>query len=230
MDEPGGVRVLCRMFGKLKARLEGLLSALEDRSGSDTGDDITRLLAGMREELIEAKATIPGLEKQVVAMGRLAERERERAKDAARRGAQAKAIGDSETVEVATRFAAKHRERAEVYVQKQEAARAELALQQRAVSEMTAQFKSAMKRREALVAQARRARTTQGLRGGAESPVDEFDRMAREIEDEELDASARLDVEDSLDGLDREFAPDPETLAEIQLEELKRRMSNDDET
>jgi hypothetical protein len=35
------------MFGKLKAKLEDLLSALEDRSGSDPGDDITRLLAGM---------------------------------------------------------------------------------------------------------------------------------------------------------------------------------------
>ncbi len=217
------------MFGKLKARLEGLLSALEDRAGSDPGDDITRLLAGMREELIEAKASIPGLEKQIVSLGRLAERERERAGDAARRGTQAAAIGDTETVEVAARFEAKHRERAEVYSQKQEAARAELALQQRAVTEMTAQFKSAMKRREALVAQARRAKTTGGLRGGAASPLDEFDRMARDIEDEELQASAQLDVEDALDGLDRDFAADPETLAEIQLEELKRRMSNDDE-
>jgi phage shock protein A len=216
------------MFGKLKAKLEGLLSALEDRTGPDTGEDITRLLAGMREELIEAKASIPVLEKQVVKLGRLAEREQERARDAARRGGQADEIGDSETVEVASRFEAKHRERAEVYLQKQEAARAELALQKSAVREMTTQFKSAMKRRESLVAQARRAKTTEGLRGGAESPVDEFDRMVREIEDEELQASAQLDVEDALDGLDREFAPDPETLAEVQLEELKRRMSDDE--
>jgi phage shock protein A len=218
------------MFGKLKAKLEDLLSALEDRSGSDPGDDITRLLAGMREELIEAKASIPVLEKQVVALGRLAEKERQKAGDAERRGGQAAAIGDVETVEVASRFEAKHRERAEVYSQKQDAARAELALQRRAVSEMTTQFKSAMKRREALVAQARRAKATEGLRGGAASPLDEFDRMAREIEDEELRASADLDVEEALDGLDREFGADPETLAEIQLEELKRRMSDDEPT
>jgi phage shock protein A len=230
VDGPVEIRVLCRMFGKLKAKLEGLLSALEDRTGSDPGEDITRLLAGMREELIDAKASLPGLEKQIVALGRLAEKERERAEDAARRGGQAAAIGDVETVEVAARFEAKHRERANVYSQKQDAARAELALQRRAVSEMTSQFKSAMNRREALVAQARRAKTTENLRGGAASPLDEFDRMAREIEDEELQASANLDVEDALEGLDPEFEPDPEKLAELQLEELKRRMSDDDES
>jgi phage shock protein A len=220
------------MFGKLKARLEDLLSTLEDRAGANPGDDITRLLAGMREELIEAKATIPELEKQVVALGRLREREIERAADAARRGSQARKIGDQETVDVASRFELKHLERAEVYQQKREAAQAELALQRTNVREMTAQLKSAMKRREALVAQARRARATGGLRGGTASSVDEFERMEREIEEEELEASAAQDLQDALDGLDgrgAEFAPDPEKLAEIQLEELKRRMSADDD-
>ena len=218
------------MFGKLKQRLEELLSALEDRAGTDPGDDITRALAGMREELIDAKAALPELEKQIRALARLRDREIERAKDAARRGGQAAGIGDQETVDVAARFELKHLERAEVYRQKLEAAEAELALQRRNVREMTEQFKSAMKRREALIVQARRARATEGLRGGGRSSVDEFDRMEREILDDELEASAGQDLQDALDGLDAdsfESALDPEDLVEAQLEELKRRMAKD---
>ena len=131
-------------------------------------------------------------------------------------------------MEVAARFEAKHLERAEVYAQKLEAAKAELALQRRNVSEMTTQFKAALKRRESLVVQARRAKATEGLRGGRHSSVDEFDRMEREILDSELEASAASDLQDALDGLDAadfESSLDPEDLAEAQLEELKRRMA-----
>ncbi len=214
------------MFRKLKAKLDRLLSSLEDRAATNPGDDITRLLAGMREELIEAKATIPELEKHIENYGKLRERELQRAADAARRGRQAAEIDDPETVEVATRFEIKHRSRAEVYEQKTEAAVAELALQRRNVTEMTVQLKAAMKNRAALVAQARRARATGNLRGGAASAVDEFDRMEREIEDDVLEASAAQDVEDALGGPgDAAFAPDPEDLADAQLAELKRRMA-----
>jgi len=214
------------MFGKLKAKLDQLLNSLEDRAGADPSEDIMRMLAGMRDELIEAKATIPQLEEQIESFGKLREREMQRAADAARRGRQAKEIDDSETVEVAARFELKHLSRVQVYEQKTEAAVAELALQRRNVKEMTVQLKSAMKNRDALAAQARRARATGNLRGGAASSVDEFDRMAREIEDDELKASATLDVEDALGGLgDDAFGPDPEDLADAQLEELKRRMA-----
>jgi phage shock protein A len=214
------------MFGKLKTKLDQLLTSLENRAGANPGEDITRLLAGMREELIEAKATIPELEKHIESYGKLRQRELQRAADAERRGRQAAEIDDAETVEVAARFELKHLSRAEVFEQKAEAAVAELALQRRNVKEMTVQLKSAMKNRGALAAQARRARATGNLRGGAQSSVDEFDRMEREIEDDELEASAALDVEDALGGMgDAAYAPDPEELADAQLEELKRRMA-----
>ena len=214
------------MFKRLRRKLEDALQSLEDRMPGDPSEDIQRLLAGMREELIEAKATIPQLEKQIEQYRLLRQRELRKAEDAKRRGGQAAAIGDSETVEVAGRVESRHRSRAEVYEQKTEAAVAELALQRRNVKEMTAQLKTAIKQRDALVAQARRARATGSLRGEAASSVEAFDRMEREIEDEELGASATMDVEDALGGTggDR-FGPDPEELAEIQLEELKRRMS-----
>ena len=146
------------MIRKLKRKLDRLLSSLEDRAGADPREDITRLLAGMREELIDAKATIPQLEKQIESYGKLREREIQRAADAERRGKQAAEIGDDETVEVAARFELKHLSRAQVLEQKTEAAVAELAMQRRNVNEMTAQLKSAMKNRDALAAQARRAR------------------------------------------------------------------------
>ena len=216
------------MIGRLKRKLDRLLSSLEDRAGGNPSDDITRLLAGMREELIDAKATIPQLEKQVESYGKLREREIQRAADAERRGKQAAEIGDDETVEVAARFELKHLSRAQVYEQKSEAAVAELALQRRNVKEMTGQLKSALKNRDALAAQARRARTTENLRGGAPSSVEEFERMERQIEDDELEASAAMDLEDALSDLggsvDSDFGPDPEALADAQLEELKRRM------
>lgn len=221
-------RLECVMIRKLKRKLDRLLSSLEDRAGADPREDITRLLAGMREELIDAKATIPQLEKQIESYGKLREREIQRAADAERRGKQAAEIGDDETVEVAARFELKHLSRAQVLEQKTEAAVAELAMQRRNVKEMTAQLKSAMKNRDALAAQARRARTTENLRGGAASSVDEFERMERQIEDDELEASAALDIEDALSDLggsaDSDYGPDPEELAEAQLEELKRRM------
>ncbi len=214
------------MFRKLKTRLDQLLNSLEDRAGADPGAEITDVLAGMREELIDAKATIPELEKQIESFGHLRQRELQRAADAARRGQQAREIDDSETVEVAARFELQHLSRAQVYEQKTEAAVAELALQRRNVSEMTAQLKSAIKNRDALVARARTARATGNLRGGAASSVDEFDRMVRDIDDEELEASATLDVEDALRGSSgAAYRPDPDELAEAQLEELKRRMA-----
>ena len=226
MDASRGCHLECFMIGKLKRKLDQLLSSLEDRAGADPSEDITRVLAGMREELIDAKATIPELEKQIENYGKLQERELQRAADSERRGRQAAEIDDAETVEVAARFELKHLSRAQLYEQKTEAAVAELALQRRTVTEMTTQLKSAMKNRDALAAQARRARATGNLRGGAASSVDEFDRMERQIEDDELEASAAQDLEDALGGLeDSAYAPDPEELADAQLEELKRRMA-----
>ena len=133
------------MIGKLKRKLDQLLSSLENRAGADPSEDITRVLAGMREELIDAKATIPELEKQIENYGKLRKRELQRAADAERRGRQAAEIDDAETVEVAARFELKHLSRAQLYEQKTEAAVAELALQRRTVTEMTTQLKSAMK-------------------------------------------------------------------------------------
>ncbi len=69
--------------------------------------------------------------------------ERQRLADAERRGRLAGEIQDQETVAVADRFAAKHRERLGVLERKLATQREELALAQRELDEMRTQLKAA---------------------------------------------------------------------------------------
>lgn len=223
------------MFKKLKEAIESALGALESRSGDTTREDVEKLLDGMREELIETKARIPVLDDQVTKLRLAHERELKQADDCHRRAVQAQTIDDLETVEVALRFEAKHRVAVDVWVQKIEAAEAELAMQRQTVAEMTEDLKAARSRRGGLEIQARRAGSTDRLRGGGRSSVDEFDRLADAIEREDDLGEASRDVESDLSG---GYDPDnsggerpglsKEELAELQLEELKRRMKKDD--
>ncbi|MDT8435423.1 MAG: hypothetical protein RRA92_01585 [Gemmatimonadota bacterium] len=220
------------MIRKLRDRIEAVLAALEGRSGADPGDEMNRLLAGMREELIEAKAALPELEGHIADLRRRREGELREAEACVRRAGQAERIGDDETAEVARRFEAKHRARADLCEEKIRTAESELALQRRSVAEMTGQLKEALASRQALAARFRQAGRTAGLRGGGRSPTDEFDRIVREIEDAGLAAAASAEVENTLGGsggVDEGPGPDPldpEALAELRLRELKRRMEN----
>ncbi|HSM07526.1 MAG TPA: hypothetical protein VLA33_00735 [Gemmatimonadota bacterium] len=225
------------MFRKLKDAIDGALSALENRS--DDAGNVDELLAGMRQELIEAKASLPRLEKGIERLRTSQAEERRRAEDCVRRAGQAKEIGDTETLRLAVEYGERHRERARVYGEKIEAAEAELAMQRRTVSEMTEQLKSAMTHRDVLKVRTRRSRSTEALRGGGDSAASRFDRMAEDIEDEAARAEAARELDDELgsggaarfdDDLSRGGASDvdAEALAELRLEELKRRMAEED--
>lgn len=222
------------MFKKLKDAIESALEALEGKSGDASREDVERLLDGMREELIETKSQVPLLEEQVKKLRLAHEREVKQADDCHRRAVQAQGIGDEETVEVALRFEAKHRVAIDVWIQKIEAAEAELAMQRQTVVEQTEQLKEARARKDVLAIQARRAGSTERMRGGGRSSVDEFDRLADAIEREEDLGAAGRAVDRDLDGsagVDDFGEGSPgltrEDLAEIQLEELKRRMRED---
>jgi len=227
------------MFKKFKDAIDAALSALEGRSGDSTREDVDKLLDGMREELIDTKARIPVLESQVEKLHLAHDREVKKADDCHRRAVQAQKIADDETVEVALRFEAKHRVAVEVWVQKIEAAGADLGMQRQTASEMTEQLKEARSNREVLEIRTRRARATGRMRGGGRSSVDEFDRLADEIErGDDLGAAERaveseLDPTYGADEFDRDLgdAARPsmsrEERAERQLEELKRQMKED---
>lgn len=222
------------MFKKLKDAIDGALSALEGRT--DAAGDVDELLAGMREELIQARSALPRFEQGLEKLQRLQAQERKRAEDCVRRAGQARAIDDQETLRLAVEYAERHQERVRVYGEKIEAAKAELALQRRTVSEMTEQLKSAMTHRDVLKVRSRRSRTTETLRGGGDTAADRFDRMADDIEEEAARAEAARDLDEEFGGdFDPGYAPpprsgriDPDDLAELQLEELKRRMSEEE--
>lgn len=219
------------MFKKLKDAIDAALSSLESRSGDD-GEDIDRLLSGMREELIEAKASTPKLEEGLAKLRRREADEQRRAEDCVRRAGQAEEIGDAETLRVAVEYAERHQERARVYGEQIKAAESELVLHRQSVKEMSAGLKSAVARKDALKVQTRRSRATESLRGGEDTAADRFDRMASDIEDESDRVEAVRDLDDELEyggtGRGSAHGPiDPDDLADLQLEELKRRMAEE---
>lgn len=93
------------MFEGLKARMERFFS--ENTPPADR-----RAQAGaLRSAIIEARVAVTTMRDALTASERQLEIERRQAEDAERRGKLAGDIGDHETVAVAERFAARHRER-----------------------------------------------------------------------------------------------------------------------
>jgi len=217
------------MFNRLRKSLDEALRKLEDAFGAGPEDEIDDLLRAMRSELIETKARVPEIEKQIQLYRKRLMGELEKVEECERRASQAEAIGDEETVTVAQEFKAKHVSRAEVSQQRLAAAEADLALQKETVVEQMSQLKSATARKDAIAAQARRGRAIDNLRGGGESAVDDFDRLEeRLMRDEDLGRASR-EVDEALgdysaadDLMDEPL--DPASLADEQLRELKRRM------
>src|SRR5256885_12083047 len=97
----------------------------------------------MREAVVDAKVAVAEIQEAIARTEREITSERQRLADAERRGRLAGEIQDQETVTVAERFAAKHRERLGVLEHKLTAQREELALAQRELDEMQTQLKAA---------------------------------------------------------------------------------------
>lgn len=222
------------MFDRMKRMLDQAMDRLEAKFEGISDDDVDRLIGAMREELVETKLRIPELEALMKSQLRQADEEKEKAEVADRRARKAEEIGDAETVEVARRFEAQHRQRMEVLVMKAEATRAELLQHRDEVEQMTAQLKEAIARRDSLGIQARRAKAVEG-RASRYDAADAFDRMAERVEGAaDLDDATR-EVDEALDPLlDERFKRDPtldrahrEAEAERMLRELKRRMGQE---
>lgn len=104
----------------------------------------------MREAVVETKVAVSEIQDAIARTDRELGLERQRLADAERRGRLAGEIQDQETVSVAERFTAKHRERIGVLEHKLAAQREELALAERELGEMQAQLKSAERDRPAM--------------------------------------------------------------------------------
>jgi len=97
--------------------------------------------ADLRAAMVEAKAAISALKSELAHTERTLAAERAQLEAAERRGRLAAEIPDAETVAVAERFAAKHRERVALLERKLQVQLDELALAERDLEELSRQYR-----------------------------------------------------------------------------------------
>ena len=115
------------MFENLRAAINAALDAATP--DSDPRDAISK----MREAVVEARTSIELMREGVTKTEARLAAERQKLADAERRGRLAAGIQDTDTVEVAEKFAAKHGERVKVLEGKLEAQQAELMLAEQGI-------------------------------------------------------------------------------------------------
>jgi hypothetical protein len=125
------------VFDGLKARLDHLFAEAAARP------DARSRAGALREALIEAKVGLGRMRDALAASERELAVERAQLETAERRGRLAAEVPDPETVALAERYAAKHRERIAVLEKKVTVQREELALAEREVAEMSGEFRAA---------------------------------------------------------------------------------------
>jgi hypothetical protein len=124
------------VFESLKARLDRLLR-------EHSRPDPRARSAALREALLEAKVGVGTMRSALVSTERELAGERRLLADVERRGRLAAEVTDTETVSLAERFAARHRERVAVLERKLVVQRDELVLAEREVAEMLAEYRAA---------------------------------------------------------------------------------------
>jgi len=123
------------MFESVKARLDKLFR-------DHTRSDPRAYVAMLREALLEAKVGVATMRSALIATEQELQVEQRQLADAERRGRLAAEVPDAETVRLADRFALRHRERVTVLERKLVVQRDELALAEREVAEMLAQYRT----------------------------------------------------------------------------------------
>jgi hypothetical protein len=172
------------VFDGVKARLDRLLR--------DRGADPRANPPSLREAVVEARLGITEMRRALAASEAELSVERKQLSDTERRGRLAAGVPDAETVAVAERFAARHRERIQVLERKVVVQRDELALAEREVGEMTAQWRSAARsgpRSESLDAAWRDLEAAGGFR-----PTDDSDPRTDELDQRKRDEAVEAQL------------------------------------
>src|SRR5512144_2223747 len=191
------------MFDDVRQAFRDLL-----RGTPPSGDARRSIVAQMRETLVQARMGLDDLRKGVEETRARLTRERSELETVRRRKQLAVGINDAETVAIAERYEKQHAERASILERKLETQEAELAMVEREVGEMNAEFKLAAAGANPGVS----AGTPTGDAGAAAGPIDD-----------PLGESAGL--RDELDGLARaRRRAEAESSADEKLAALKRRM------
>lgn len=194
------------MLGNLRLTLSKALDALEG-GRAISRSEIDRILSGMREELIEARAGLRKREEQV--------------DDFERRLARLRELPDVEAARLAGLEAEVEARRAEVEEERDE------------VEALTDRFQEAVRRRDILLTRDRRSRAAETVRDAGEEEIEEFAQMEDEIHREALEAEAERELEEDLRGSEEPSPAAEEAFREAEADEmlrdLKRRMGMDAE-
>lgn len=194
------------MFERLRRRLGEALDSLEEWLGAgDRSDEVDRLLAGMREELIEARAALDGRREEVRGYERRLARLEE---------------SDVDPSTLARLEREVERRRREVEEEAGE------------VEALGRRYREAARRRDALLASDRRTRASREVGDAGEAAAERFDRAEERIEEGERVARAERELSRELDreGAPAERAAEEELRrveADDLLRELKRELGMD---
>jgi hypothetical protein len=208
LTPPGAIRTIRpirdpddpTVFEGLRARLEKLLA--DHTPQADPRARTTQLHAA----LLETRVATATMKDALVTTERLLTQERQQLADAERRGALAAQVPDPDTVQVAERFAARHRERSAVLEKKLALQQEELALAERDLDQLNAEYRGAR----------------QGT-GGSRTP-------AQEAAWRDLEAAGGTRPETDLDGellqskIERQQM---DAAVAAQLEKLKKKMGRE---
>ncbi|HVZ77744.1 MAG TPA: hypothetical protein VG818_07180, partial [Gemmatimonadaceae bacterium] len=123
------------MFESLRQSLNDLLAR------ATKPEDRRDVLARMKDTLVRARMGVDDLRAGLQKARAQVDAERRELETVQRRKALAEGIQDAETIAVATRFEQHHAERVAVLAQKVEVQERELAMAERELEEMTAEFK-----------------------------------------------------------------------------------------
>ncbi len=186
-------------------------------------EEVDRLVSGMRDEVVDARAYLDRLDDEIRSALERAEAEEAEAETCRRRERMARKIDDEETARLAARYAERHEKRKAVLERKALALEEERDLRRAELKEMTARLKEARAKRDGLAAQAGRTGARESL-SEADDLFAELDRMAERVEDTERRARAAEEIGADLDDEGDPENTDPEAVADARLEELKRRM------
>lgn len=222
------------MFEDLRAAFrEALDNFNKELSRENVSDTADKLLLGMKNEIVDEKAQISGLEAQIEKTRGQIERLQKESATARRREEMAREIGDEETVKLAAEFATKAEGHLGVLRKKEAALQEELQFRSGTLDEMYAQFNAAREKRDALTATTQRSGARESI-SAADDLFDQLDRMADKIEGTEAEAEAaeafsEVDLDEPSEfSIDLDAPPRREELdVDAALEELKRRMGKD---
>lgn len=223
------------MFEDLRnAFKEALDNFNKELNRDQVSEAADKLLVGMRNEIVDEKAAVAGLEDQIEKATRQIEQLSKDAATARRREAMAREIDDEETVKLASQYASKAEGHRDVLRKKVAALEEELSFRRTTLEGMMGQFEEAKEKRSALKATTGRSGARESI-SAANDLFAELDRMADKIEGTEAEAEAaeafsEFDFDEGSEyRVEIDDEPPEELDVDAALEELKRRMQERDE-